>query len=47
MAIGLLTATGLIAPEQSGRYLFIGELSLDGRIKAGRGLLPVAAAAER
>jgi len=47
MAIGLLTATGLIAPEQSGRYLFMGELSLDGRIKPVRGLLPVAAAAPR
>jgi magnesium chelatase family protein len=47
MAIGLLTATGLIPAEQSGRYLFMGELSLDGRIKAVRGLLPVAAAARR
>ncbi len=47
MAIGLLTATGLIAPEQSGRYLFMGELSLDGRIKPVRGLLAVAAAARR
>jgi magnesium chelatase family protein len=47
MAIGLLTATGLIAPEQSGRYLFMGELSLDGRIKPVRGLLPVSAAARR
>src|SRR5512139_501369 len=47
MAIGLLTATGLIPPEQAGRYLFMGELSLDGRIKPVRGLLPVAAAAGR
>lgn len=47
MAIGLLTATSLIAPEQSGRYLFMGELSLDGRVKPVRGLLPVAAAAGR
>ena len=47
MAIGLLTATGLIAPEQSGRFLFMGELALDGRVKGVRGLLPVAAAAGR
>ncbi len=47
MAVGLLTATGLIPAEQSGRYLFMGELSLDGRIKPVRGMLPVAAAARR
>ncbi len=47
MAIGLLTATGLVAPEQSGRYLFMGELSLDGRVKPVRGLLAVASAARR
>jgi magnesium chelatase family protein len=47
MAIGLLTATGVIPAEQSGRYLFMGELSLDGRIKPVRGLLPVAVAARR
>jgi magnesium chelatase family protein len=47
MAVGLLTATGLVPGERSGRFLFMGELSLDGSIKPVRGVLPVAAAARR
>ncbi|HKL24837.1 MAG TPA: YifB family Mg chelatase-like AAA ATPase [Desulfuromonadales bacterium] len=45
MAVGLLTATGVIPVEAAARYLFMGELSLDGRIKPVRGVLPVAVAA--
>ncbi len=45
MAIGLLTATGVIPVERAERYLYMGELSLDGRIKPVRGVLPVAVAA--
>jgi magnesium chelatase family protein len=45
MAVGLLLATGVIDPLPSKRYLFMGELSLDGRIKPVRGVLPVAVAA--
>ncbi len=45
MAVGLLTATGVIPVERAERYLFMGELSLDGRIKPVRGVLPVAVAA--
>jgi magnesium chelatase family protein len=45
MAIGLLTATGVIPLDRAERYLFMGELSLDGRIKPVRGVLPVAVAA--
>jgi magnesium chelatase family protein len=47
MAIGLLTATGLAPSERATRFLFMGELSLDGSIKPVRGVLPVAAAARR
>ena len=47
MAVGLLTATGLIPLERSSRFLLMGELSLDGCIKPVRGVLPVAAAARR
>jgi len=47
MAIGLLAATGLIPTERAARFLFMGELSLDGGIKPVRGSLPVAAAARR
>ncbi len=45
MAIGLLTATGVVRPRTSERYLLMGELSLDGRIKPVRGSLPIAVAA--
>ncbi len=45
MAIGLLAATGVVPQEQARRYLFMGELSLDGRVKAVRGALPVAISA--
>ncbi len=47
MAVGLLTATGLVPRERAARFLFMGELSLDGSIKPARGILPVAAAARR
>jgi len=47
MAIGLLTATGLVPAARAGRFLLMGELSLDGAIKPVRGVLPVAAAARR
>jgi magnesium chelatase family protein len=46
MAIGILTATGVI-PENTGkRYLIMGELSLDGLIRPVKGILPVAVAAK-
>lgn len=45
MAVGLLTATGAIRPAREGRYVFMGELSLDGRIKPVKGAMPVAVAA--
>jgi magnesium chelatase family protein len=45
MAVGLLTATGLIPAERARRFLLMGELSLDGCIKPVRGVLPVAVAA--
>jgi magnesium chelatase family protein len=45
MAVGLLLATGALKPGREGRYLLLGELSLDGRIKPVRGALPVAVAA--
>ncbi len=45
MALGLLTATGVVPAEAASRYALMGELSLDGRIKPVRGVLPVAVAA--
>jgi magnesium chelatase family protein len=41
MAVGLLLATGVLKGEPKGNYLFLGELSLDGKIKPVRGILPV------
>ena len=45
IAIGLLCATGVVDQEQLTRFVLLGELSLDGRIKPVRGVLPVAVAA--
>lgn len=45
MAVGLLAATGVVRPRKPGRYVLMGELSLDGRVKPVRGTLPVAMAA--
>ncbi|MBS1817755.1 MAG: YifB family Mg chelatase-like AAA ATPase [Acidobacteria bacterium] len=47
IALGILAATGVIAPDELARTVVIGELSLDGAIQATRGVLPVAAAAWR
>jgi magnesium chelatase family protein len=45
MAMGILTASGLVNREKLERYLLIGELSLDGKVKPTRGALPMALAA--
>jgi magnesium chelatase family protein len=46
IALGILTATGIIPQNIITRYLVLGELSLDGRIKPVRGSLPMALAAK-
>lgn len=45
MALGILAATGIIPEGALSGYLFLGELSLDGRVKAVNGSLPMAIAA--
>src|SRR5262245_7245706 len=45
IALGVLAAARLIDEEPLGRYLFGGELSLDGWVKPIRGVLPLAVAA--
>ncbi len=45
IAVGILTAMGVIPQADIGRYLMMGELSLDGRIKPVKGALPMAIAA--
>ncbi len=46
IALGILTATRIAPQEIVSRYLVLGELSLDGRIKPVKGSLPMALAAK-
>jgi magnesium chelatase family protein len=46
IALGILSAQGIIPPDRLGAYLFLGELSLDGGVKPIRGGLPMAIAAK-
>jgi magnesium chelatase family protein len=45
IALGILAACGMLPPPKLREYSILGELSLDGRVKAVRGALPIAAAA--
>ena len=47
IAMGILTATGIIHKKEIDKFLMIGELSLDGRIKSVNGSLPMAIEAKR
>ncbi len=47
IALGILAATGIVPVEMVSNYLILGELSLDGRIKAVKGSLPMAIAAKK
>jgi magnesium chelatase family protein len=46
MAIGILSATGLIPDGLLGDYLIFGELSLDGLVRPVKGALPIAVTAK-
>lgn len=45
VALGILTSMGMIQPEKLEKYLFVGELSLDGSLRPIHGALSVAVAA--
>jgi magnesium chelatase family protein len=47
IALGILAATGIVPQDALGRYLVLGELSLDGRVKPVKGSLPMAIAARQ
>ncbi len=47
MAIGILTAEGIVEEKSASRYMMAGELSLDGRIKPVKGALSMAIAARK
>ena len=46
IAVGILCATGILSPRVASKYLVVGELSLDGRIKPVKGSLSIALAAK-
>lgn len=46
MAVGILTALGVVSKDHLSEYLLLGELSLDGRVKPIRGALSLAMAAK-
>jgi magnesium chelatase family protein len=46
IALGMLAASGQLPKDRLQTYASVGELSLDGRVKAVRGALPVAAAVQ-
>ncbi len=47
MAVGILSATGVVKPGRLDRALVMGELSLDGSVRPVRGVLPVTLHARR
>lgn len=47
IALAVLAASGQIAPSEPGRWMVVGELSLEGALRAVPGALPLALAARR
>ena len=47
ISVGILAASEQVSAELLGDYLFLGEVSLDGNLRAVAGVLPIAAAAAR
>jgi magnesium chelatase family protein len=47
IALALMTAMGIFPPDQLAGFVALGELSLDGRLRAVAGVLPAAVAAAR
>lgn len=47
IALGILSATGMVSQNILSRYLILGELSLDGRIKPVKGSLAMAVSAKK
>ncbi|MFN9174118.1 MAG: YifB family Mg chelatase-like AAA ATPase [Synechocystis sp.] len=47
ISIGILAASEQVDPQLLGDYLFLGEMSLDGSLRAVAGVLPIAATAQK
>lgn len=45
IALGILAANGQLSQDRLERYIVLGELSLDGSVRKGKGILPIALAA--
>ncbi|HEY0711165.1 MAG TPA: magnesium chelatase domain-containing protein, partial [Polyangia bacterium] len=43
IAVGILTAAGVVPPEAASNAVLVGELALDGSVRPVRGVLPIAA----
>lgn len=42
LAVGILACDGIIRPERLKKFILLGELALDGRVRSMRGALPIA-----
>ncbi len=42
VAVGILSGSGIIEGDKTGEFAFLGELALDGKLRAVKGVLPVA-----
>ena len=47
IAVGILGATGAVKPDELERYVIMGELGLDGKLRPIKGVLPIAIEARR
>ncbi|MFN5516449.1 MAG: YifB family Mg chelatase-like AAA ATPase [Cyanobacteriota bacterium] len=47
ISVGILAASEQVDPQLLGSFLFVGEMSLDGSLRAVAGVLPIAAAAKK
>lgn len=47
VSLGILSAEGIVKKDRLSDYMILGELSLDGRVKPVKGVLPMAVAARR
>ncbi|MHA6249822.1 YifB family Mg chelatase-like AAA ATPase [Pontibacter sp. CAU 1760] len=47
IAMGILAASGQMAPDKVGQYMIMGELSLDGSLRPVKGVLPIAIQARK
>jgi magnesium chelatase family protein len=47
VAVGIISADGIVDPSKLQNFIFVGELSLDGRLKGVNGIVPIAVYAKQ